>query len=167
MKAYDPYRNMDTKKLGNNEYPHLLVLSGMNDPRVAYFEPLRWIAKMRKLKADSQKGSVRPQENEERLIMLQIDDAGHAGSSGVFSHFETLAFEYAFLITKLGAPMKQFHIVGATEAKYSVFETLSTTTEPELKSKAKSIRAISPVKSGSRLLNHSKGRLKQWLNNLF
>ena len=47
MKTYCPYSNLDGEKIAKNEYPHMLVIGGMNDPRVAFFEPLRLIAKMR------------------------------------------------------------------------------------------------------------------------
>jgi oligopeptidase B len=47
MKTYCPYTNIDGEKLARNEYPNLLVVGGMNDPRVAFFEPLKFVAKMR------------------------------------------------------------------------------------------------------------------------
>ena len=47
MKTYCPYTNIDGELLAQNKYPDLLVVGGMNDPRVAFFEPLKFVAKMR------------------------------------------------------------------------------------------------------------------------
>jgi oligopeptidase B len=47
MKTYCPYTKIGGEKLARNEYPNLLVVGGMNDPRVAFFEPLKFVAKMR------------------------------------------------------------------------------------------------------------------------
>ena len=56
MKTYCPYTNLDGEALAKNQYPHLLVIGGMNDPRVAFFEPLKFVAKMRAQKRQRQKG---------------------------------------------------------------------------------------------------------------
>ena len=47
MKTYCPYSNISGESLAKNEYPNLLVIGGMNDPRVAFFEPLKFVAKIR------------------------------------------------------------------------------------------------------------------------
>jgi hypothetical protein len=47
MKTYCPYTNISGELLAKNEYPHMLVIGGMNDPRVAFFEPLKFVAKIR------------------------------------------------------------------------------------------------------------------------
>ncbi|TPX47940.1 hypothetical protein SeLEV6574_g02355 [Synchytrium endobioticum] len=47
MKSYCPYTNVNGERLARNEYPHMLIVGGLNDPRVAFFEPLKWVAKMR------------------------------------------------------------------------------------------------------------------------
>ena len=104
MNAYCPYSNIKTDVL----YPHMLVVGGMNDPRVAYFEPAKWTAKLRekacwKVKREGPDGSV---SDEERMLLLRIQDAGHSGSSGQYSHLEDLAFEYSFLISVLGAQFR-------------------------------------------------------------
>nr|KAJ3421787.1 hypothetical protein HK105_002288 [Polyrhizophydium stewartii] len=119
MKSYCPYTNINGEQLARNEYPHLLVVGGMNDPRVAFFEPLKWVAKMRgerrkarqRLAAEAAAGGTHdgaslPAPGLERLLLLRIDDAGHGGNSGQYSYLEDLAFEYAFLIAALGAPAK-------------------------------------------------------------
>ena len=113
MKTYCPYTNIDGVKLAQNQYPNLLVVGGMNDPRVAFFEPLKWVAKMRneRHKAEQQLG-IQETASEglgwttERLILLRIDDAGHGGNSGQYSYLEDLAFEFSFLIKSLQAPNK-------------------------------------------------------------
>ncbi|KAJ3151283.1 hypothetical protein HDU89_002122 [Geranomyces variabilis] len=136
MKLYCPYTNIRGKALARNAYPHLLVVGGMNDPRVAFFEPLKFVAKMRgerrryengemelntdndndnetgkvysladmaggtAIDADLPSRATRPQ------LLLRIDDAGHGGSSGQYSFLESLAFEYAFLVSALDAPLQ-------------------------------------------------------------
>lgn len=102
----------------------MLIVGGMNDPRVAYFEPAKWTAKLRatarwntgtnatgsanELKtADGVEDTlVSKQEQTDRLLMLKIQEAGHSGSSGQYAQFEDLAFEYAFLISILGAQFR-------------------------------------------------------------
>jgi len=86
MLAYSPYDNVQAR-----EYPALLIMTGLNDPRVAYWEPAKWTAKLRALKTDS------------NPLLLRTDmDAGHAGASGRYERIRELAFEYAFLIDRLG-----------------------------------------------------------------
>jgi oligopeptidase B len=68
-------------------YPHLLVTSGLNDPRVTYWEPAKWVAKLRELKTD------------QNLLLQHINmDAGHGGASGRYEALKETALEYAFLI---------------------------------------------------------------------
>jgi hypothetical protein len=122
MKSYCPYSNV----IRNGLYPHTLIVGGMNDPRVAYFEPAKWTAKLRAMAqwqgstmtsktnsgeklettADTENSSAAPTEASDRLLMLKIQEAGHMGSSGQYSKFEDLAFEYAFLISTLGAQFR-------------------------------------------------------------
>ncbi len=86
MRAYSPYDNMVA-----TEYPHMLVTAGLNDSRVQYWEPAKWVAKLRTLKQD------------QNLLLLKTHmGAGHAGSSGRFDYLKETALEYAFLLRVLG-----------------------------------------------------------------
>ncbi|KAJ3045887.1 hypothetical protein HDV00_006153 [Rhizophlyctis rosea] len=131
MKTYCPYTNIRGDLLAKNVYPQLFVLGGMNDPRVAFFEPLKFVAKMRGERRKWRKildgkgsdgvgfvntpGKGSPSSSnsreavvntEERNILLRVQDAGHGGSSGQYAYLDDLALEYAFLITSLDAPAK-------------------------------------------------------------
>lgn len=86
MKSYSPYDNVTAQG-----YPHLLVTAGLNDPRVAYWEPAKWTAKLRYLKTDSN-----------RLLLKTNMDAGHGGASGRYGRLKEIAFDYAFLLDCLG-----------------------------------------------------------------
>ncbi len=82
MKSYSPYDNV-----GPHDYPHLLVLAGLNDPRVQYWEPAKWVAKLRATKQGP------------REVLLKTEmGAGHFGPSGRYERFKETAFEYAFLL---------------------------------------------------------------------
>jgi len=85
MKSYSPYDNVEAKA-----YPHTLVLAGYNDPRVPYWEPAKWTAKLRNLKKD---------DND--LLLKTIMGAGHFSSSGRFDYLKDVAFYYAFILDKL------------------------------------------------------------------
>ena len=82
MKSYSPYDNVTSKN-----YPHLLITTGLHDSQVQYFEPAKWVAKLRELKTDSNK------------LLFNIDmEAGHGGASGRFESLKEVALEYAFLL---------------------------------------------------------------------
>ncbi|WP_100615869.1 S9 family peptidase [Confluentibacter citreus] len=82
MKSYSPYDNVV-----ENEYPNMLVTTGLHDSQVQYWEPAKWVAKLRDLKKDS------------NILLLHIDmDAGHGGASGRFESLKEVALEYAFLL---------------------------------------------------------------------
>jgi oligopeptidase B len=86
MRSYSPYDNVKPKN-----YPNLLVTAGLNDPRVAYWEPAKWTAKLRALKTD------------ENLLLLKTNmGAGHGGASGRYDELKDVAFEYAFIFKVLG-----------------------------------------------------------------
>lgn len=88
MRSYSPYDNVEAK-----DYPNLLVTAGLNDPRVAYWEPAKWTAKLRALKTDT------------TWLLLKTNlAAGHGGSSGRYDYLKEIAFSYAFLIDRLGVP---------------------------------------------------------------
>jgi len=86
MKTYSPYDNVTEQA-----YPHMLVTTGLNDPRVAYWEPAKWVARLRTTKTD-----------EHALLLKTNMDSGHFGSSGRFSQLKEQADHYAFLLDKLG-----------------------------------------------------------------
>jgi oligopeptidase B len=86
MRAYSPYDNVRRQ-----EYPHLLITAGLNDPRVGFWEPAKWAAKLRATKSGSQ-----------RLILKTNLGAGHGGMSGRFDYLREEAFEYAFLLDLMG-----------------------------------------------------------------
>lgn len=86
MKSYSPYDNVEAK-----EYPHLLVLTGLNDPRVGYWEPAKWVARMRATKTDSH-----------TLVLRTHMGAGHGGSSGRYARLRETALEYAFVLHHMG-----------------------------------------------------------------
>lgn len=86
MKSYSPYDNIQA-----TAYPNLLLIGGLNDPRVAYWEPAKFAAKLRELKTD------------DNMLFLKTNfHAGHAGSSGRYDFMKDVAFEYTFLIEALG-----------------------------------------------------------------
>jgi oligopeptidase B len=86
MRSYSPYDNVR-----RGAYPHMLVTAGLNDPRVQYWEPAKWVAKLRAMKTD------------DHLLLLRTKmDEGHAGPSGRYAHLREVAFEYAFLLRCFG-----------------------------------------------------------------
>jgi oligopeptidase B len=84
MRSYAPYENVR-----HAAYPNLLVTAGLNDPRVSYWEPAKWVAKVRDMKTDA------------NTIVLRTNmGAGHGGPSGRYSRLKEKAFEYAFVLTR-------------------------------------------------------------------
>jgi oligopeptidase B len=84
--SYSPYNQVEAK-----DYPHILVTGGLHDPRVAYWEPAKWVAKLRALKTD------------QNLLLLRTDmSAGHSGPSGRYEYLKEMAFTYAFILDRLG-----------------------------------------------------------------
>ena len=81
MKSYSPYENIERKN-----YPNLLVTTGLHDSQVQYFEPAKWVAKLRDLKTDK------------NVLFLKTDmEYGHGGASGRFDYLKDIALEYAFM----------------------------------------------------------------------
>jgi len=82
MKSYSPYDNVVAK-----EYPNMLVTTGLHDSQVQYWEPAKWVAKLREFKTD------------DNILLLHTNmDAGHGGASGRFESLKEVAEEYAFLL---------------------------------------------------------------------
>ena len=87
MLGYSPYDNVRTQ-----DYPAILALAGLTDPRVTYWEPAKWIAKLRSLNTG------------ENLIALRTNmEAGHGGAAGRFDRLKEVALSYAFAIDLVGA----------------------------------------------------------------
>lgn len=86
MLSYSPYDNIERK-----DYPHLLVTSGLHDSQVQYWEPTKWVAKLRELKTD-----------DHGLYLHTNMDAGHGGASGRFNGLKETALEYAFILDLAG-----------------------------------------------------------------
>ena len=83
MLQYSPYDRVKAQ-----DYPHMLVTTGLHDSQVQYWEPAKWVAKLRELKTD------------DRQLLLYTDmDAGHGGKSGRFKAYEDIALEYAFILS--------------------------------------------------------------------
>ncbi len=81
MLSYSPYDNIQRMK-----YPHLLVTTGLHDSQVQYWEPAKWVAKLREYKID------------DNLLLLKTNmKAGHGGASGRFEYLKEIALDYAFL----------------------------------------------------------------------
>lgn len=82
MKRYSPYENVERK-----EYPHILVTTGLHDSQVQYFEPAKWVAKLRDMKTDN------------NVLLLKTNmEFGHGGASGRFDYLHDIALKYTFLI---------------------------------------------------------------------
>ncbi|MBC8036611.1 MAG: prolyl oligopeptidase family serine peptidase, partial [Rhizobiales bacterium] len=78
--AYSPYDRIEAKA-----YPHIVAVGGLTDPRVTYWEPATWVAKLRDVKTD------------QNLLLLKTNmGAGHGGASGRFDRLKEVAFVYAF-----------------------------------------------------------------------
>ena len=82
MLSYSPYDNVKKQ-----DYPHLLVTSGLHDSQVQYWEPTKWVAKLRALRT-----------NKNLLLLHTNMEAGHGGASGRFNALKELAMEYAFIL---------------------------------------------------------------------
>lgn len=80
MLSYSPYDQVTAQ-----DYPHLFVTTGLHDSQVQYFEPAKWVAKLREMKTDNNK------------LLFDINmDTGHGGASGRFHRYKLMAMEYAF-----------------------------------------------------------------------
>lgn len=86
IKDYSPYDNVKAQ-----DYPAMLVLAGLTDPRVTYWEPAKWVAKLRAKKT-----------NDEPLFLRTNMDAGHGGAAGRFDRLEEVALTYAFALETVG-----------------------------------------------------------------
>lgn len=86
MKSYSPYENIEKKN-----YPNILVTTGLHDSQVQYFEPAKWVAKLRAMKTDK------------NVVLLKTNmEFGHGGASGRFDYLKDVALNYAFLFALEG-----------------------------------------------------------------
>lgn len=86
MKSYSPYDNVQKA-----DYPNMFVAGGLNDPRVGYWEPAKFVAKLREMKTDN------------NILVLKTNmGAGHGGASGRYDHLKEIAEEYAFILDMFG-----------------------------------------------------------------
>jgi oligopeptidase B len=86
IRSYSPYDNVEAKA-----YPPMLITGGLNDPRVTYWEPAKWAARLRATKTD------------DNLLLLKINmGAGHGGKSGRYDSLREDAEAYAFVLTQVG-----------------------------------------------------------------
>ncbi len=87
MKTYSPYDNLEKRA-----YPAMLVTTSFNDSQVMYWEPAKYVARLRPLKTDSNP----------LLLKIKMDPAGHGGASGRYDRLKDQAFEYAWLLSQVG-----------------------------------------------------------------
>ncbi len=86
MKSYSPYDNVMRM-----DYPNMLVMTGLHDSQVQYFEPAKWVARLRTHKTDN------------NLLILKTNmEAGHGGASGRFEYLKEIALQYTFLLSLEG-----------------------------------------------------------------
>jgi len=86
MLSYSPYDNVEAK-----DYPAIMVTTGLHDSQVQYFEPAKWVAKLRALKTDN------------NLLILDTDmTSGHGGASGRFEKYRRTSLEFAFMLDQVG-----------------------------------------------------------------
>jgi oligopeptidase B len=91
IRSYSPYDNV-----APGEYPAMLVTAGLNDPRVSYWEPAKWVAKLRALKTDLRM-------TDSNILLFKTDlGSGHFGPSGRYEGIKEVAFDYAFLLDTMG-----------------------------------------------------------------
>jgi oligopeptidase B len=91
IRSYSPYDNVRSQ-----DYPDMLITAGLNDPRVHYWEPAKWAARLRdRMTGDS-------------LVLLKTNmGAGHGGSSGRYGRLRELAMQYAFIVDRVGVPSSE------------------------------------------------------------
>ena len=86
MLSYSPYDNIEVR-----DYPAMLVTTGLRDSQGQYWEPVKWVAKLRGLKT-----------NQSPLLLHTKMQAGHGGKSGRFDRYKETAMQYAFILDLIG-----------------------------------------------------------------
>ncbi|HMB27730.1 MAG TPA: S9 family peptidase [Blastocatellia bacterium] len=87
MRSYSPYDNIEKKA-----YPTMLVRTSLNDSQVMYWEPAKYVARLREMKTD----------NNLLLFKIKLEPGGHGGASGRYDRLRDMAFDYAFILGQLG-----------------------------------------------------------------
>jgi oligopeptidase B len=87
MRSYSPYENLEAKA-----YPTMLVRTSFNDSQVMYWEPAKYVARLRTLKTD----------DNPLLFKIKLEPGGHGGASGRYDRLKDLAFDYAFILGQFG-----------------------------------------------------------------
>ena len=103
MKSYSPYDNVEAKA-----YPHMLVTAGYNDAQVGYWEPAKWVAKLRELKTDTN-----------MLLFKTVMEGGHGGSSGRYNKLIEQAYRTAFVMQCLGVKENYISLKGKVVDEYN------------------------------------------------
>jgi len=115
MKTYSPYDNIDKVSLVN--FPNVLVTSGLNDPRVKYYEPTKFVAKLRAHIAQQKAiGNI----TKEPRVVLATDNAGHFGATSLDGHVAAQAYMFAFILDAVAKPTDV-----ATETAWYVYASVS------------------------------------------
>ncbi|KAJ3234589.1 hypothetical protein HDU81_001317 [Chytriomyces hyalinus] len=117
IQSYSPYENIRE----NIKYPNILVTTGLMDSRVPYWEPAKWVAKMRA----SQTNGGEADPNKIILVMKSVMAGGHGGSSGRYAQFKEAAINYAFLINEL--KKAQARLLKTEKVHLKVTKTATTT----------------------------------------
>jgi len=92
MLSYSPYDHVEAKG-----YPAMLVTTALEDSQVQYFEPAKWVAKLRAMKTD----------DNPLLLKIEMAAAGHGGVSGRFKKYHKTALEYAFMLEVLNGSLER------------------------------------------------------------
>jgi oligopeptidase B len=87
MRSYSPYDNIEKKA-----YPTMLVRTSLNDSQVMYWEPAKYVARLREMKTD----------NNPLLFKIKLEPGGHGGASGRYDRLRDTAFDYAFILAQFG-----------------------------------------------------------------
>ncbi len=130
MLSYSPYDN-----LRKASYPAMLVKTSLHDSQVMYWEPAKYVAKLRTLKADNNP-----------LLLVTNMQAGHGGSSGRYDYLKEIALDYAFLLRELGSCLTNCNSVrhfseGKNSMETSLDGTFSQSPLPRFDSAASHSRA--------------------------